>query len=365
MSYSDSIYLHAFNLLPEFGPIRLHKIGKMFPDFQTAFKANAKTLENHGIETEIAEKFIEFKKTLNLDSEWKKLNKENIWLLSYKDQNYPKLLLEISKPPPLLYIKGKMESNEELCVAVVGTRKISNYGRTVIPLLIDPLVKSGVTIVSGLAYGIDSVAHEIALSNNRRTIAILGGGLDEKNLYPKHHAFLAEKIIKTGGALISEYPMGVPNLRHHFALRNRIISGLSIATVVVECDLESGTLITAKHALDQNRTVYAVPGPIYSETSKGPNNLIKMGAKLISEANDILEDLNLKKFETVQETREFFGDTAEEKIILKIINREPINIDEIIKKSELNTAQTMSTLTFLEMKGKIRNLGGQQYILSR
>ncbi len=365
MPFPDSLYLHAFNLLSEFGPVRLYKISQAFPNFKAAYEADAKTLESRGIERGIAEKFVEFKKTLHLNSEWEKLNRENIWLLSYKDQNYPKLLLEISKPPPLLYVKGKMESNEELCVAVVGTRKISNYGRTVVPFLVEPLVKSGITIVSGLAYGVDSAAHEISLSGNRRTIAVLGGGLDEKNLYPKHHALLAEKIIKTSGALISEYPMGVPNLKHHFVLRNRIISGLSVATVVVECDLESGTLITAKHALDQNRTVYSVPGPIYAETSKGPNNLIKMGAKLITEANDILEDLNLKKYGQTQETQELFGDTAEENIILKNLSREPIGINEIIKQSELNAAQATSALTFLEMKGKIRNLGGQQYILSR
>ena len=163
MPFSDSLYLHAFNLLSEFGPVRLYKIGQAFPNFKAAYEADAKTLESRGIERGIAEKFVEFKKTLHLNSEWEKLNRENIWLLSYKDQNYPKLLLEISKPPPLLYVKGKMESNEELCVAVVGTRKISNYGRTVVPFLVEPLVKSGITIVSGLAYGVDSAAHDRGL----------------------------------------------------------------------------------------------------------------------------------------------------------------------------------------------------------
>jgi DNA processing protein len=164
---------------------------------------------------------------------------------------------------------------------------------------------------------------------------------------------------------VSEYPVGTPNFKQNFVARNRIISGLSVATLVVECDLESGSLITAKHALDQNRTVFAVPGPIYSEMSKGPNNLIKMGAKLVTEANDILEDLNLKTLPEQKNILLNFGDTPEETAVLKLLSKNPVNINAIIKETKLEPGQVTSALIFLEMKGRVRNLGGQQYILSR
>jgi len=365
MAYIDAIYAHAFNLLVEFGPSRLYKLGQYFGSFEQAFEANEIQLIKSGIEPEIAKKFLQFRISINLSKEEEDLRKENIWLLTYKDKNYPKLLLEIPKLPPLLYVKGKLDDSEEACLAVVGTRKISNYGRTVTPQLIEPLIKSGLIIVSGMAYGVDEMVHELSVQNGKRTIAVLGGGLDNKSIYPKNHQLLADKILQANGALISEYPIGIPNLRHHFVTRNRIISGLSLGTLVIECDLDSGSLITAKHALEQNRTVFAVPGPIYSEVSKGPNNLIKMGARLVTEANDILEDLNLQKLEAEEEAQDLFGDTPEESAVIKILSREPISINEIIKQSGLNTGQATSALTFLEMKGKIRNLGGQQYILSR
>jgi DNA processing protein len=258
-----------------------------------------------------------------------------------------------------------MDAPDELCVAAVGTRNITNYGRTVIPSLIEPLVDAGITIVSGMAFGVDAAAHHIAVDKNRRTVAVLGGGLDKKSLYPKHHALLAERILESGGALLSEYPPSTPNFKQNFVARNRIISGLSVATVIIECDLQSGTLITAHHALDQNRAVYAVPGPIYSAQSQGPNNLIKMGAKPLTSANDVLEDLNLKKLPEQQQNQSLFGDTAEEVRLLGILNHEPMLVDEIVKNSGFEAAKVSSTLTFLEMKGKVRNLGGQQYILSR
>ncbi|HVY12133.1 MAG TPA: DNA-protecting protein DprA, partial [Alphaproteobacteria bacterium] len=225
---------------------------------------------------------------------------------------------------------------------------------------------AGAVIVSGLAFGVDAAAHEEALKQGRRTIAVLGGGLDEASLYPKHHALLARRILDGGGALLSEYPIGTPNFKQNFVARNRIISGLCAATLVVECDLDSGTLITARHALDQNRQVFAVPGPIYSPQSRGPNNLLKLGAKPATAAADILEDLNLQAWPEQQQTRTELGaDTAEEAALLRCLNFEPQPIDQIIKQCGLSAAAAATGLTFLEMKGKIRNLGGQQYALAR
>ena len=273
--------------------------------------------------------------------------------------------MEIPKKPPILYYKGAMNEPEELCIAMVGTSKITNYGRVVTQQLAEHLLDAGSTLVSGMAFGVDSAVHDIAIKKNRRTIAVLGGGLDEKSLYPKHHALLAQQILDSGGALLSEYPIGTPNFKQNFVARNRIISGLSVATLVVECDLHSGTLITASHALDQNRTVYAVPGPIYSPQSQGPNNLLKMGAKPATTAADILDDLNLKTLPVQQQAQTLFGDSPEETALLKLINYEPMPVNDLIKQSGLSAAAAGTALTFLEMKGKIRNIGGQQYILSR
>lgn len=361
----NSLFLHGFNLLPQFGPARLSRICKQFDSLKEAYHLSKEQLVRTGIEPEVAQAFTEKREQINLTEEKSKLAKEQIKILTYKDPLYPKLLLEIPKLPPLLYYKGNMIDAEELSLAVVGTRKISNYGRIVIPKLIVPLVETGITIISGMAFGVDSGAHQISIDAGKRTIAVLGGGLDWASIYPKHHQLLAEKILENGGALLSEYPIGTPSLKHHFVSRNRIISGMSVATIIIESDLKSGSLITAKHALEQNRQVYAVPGPIYSETSQGSNNLIKMGAKPLTEASDVLEDLNLKNLPQQQETQIAFGDSPAESTILKLLSLEPIHINELIKQAELESPEVISTLTFLEMKGKVKNLGGQQYILSR
>lgn len=361
----DSLYLHALNLLPQFGPARLGLLKNFFPDWQTAFFANEQQLLNSGLEADLVKIFLRHRETVNLNLEAQKLVKEKIQILTLADPCYPKLLKEIPKAPPILYYKGRMEEPEELCLAVVGTRQITNYGRAIIPQLVDPLIDAGAVIVSGLAFGVDSAAHELAVAKTKRTVAVLGGGLDEQSLYPRHHAFLAQKILDAGGALLSEYPIGTPNFKQNFVARNRIISGLCVATIVIECDLKSGTLITAKHALDQNRQVYAVPGPVYSPQSQGPHNLIKMGARLLTEARDVLEDLNLASLPEQQTAQNLLGDSKEESAVLRLLTFEPVAIDELIKNSGLKAEAVTSALTFLEMKGKVRNLGGQQYVLSR
>lgn len=365
MLEEQTLYLHGINLLPAFGPARLSLLLNYFGSAKNAFLAPLAEIMRAGIDEKIALEFTSLRKNIDLGAEANKLSQNNIDILISTDAKFPKLLLEISKPPPILYIRGSFPSAEELCVSVVGTRKISNYGRSVIPNLISPLVQAGVTLVSGMAFGVDSAVHQISIDAGARTIAVLGGGLDDASLYPKFHQLLAENILQNNGCLISEFPIGTPSLKHHFISRNRIISGLSVATAVIECDLKSGSLITAKYALEQNRQVYAVPGPIYSEGSFGPNNLIKMGAKPFTCADDILEDLNLKTLPQQQQTQSLFGDSPEESAILKLLKHEPVNINELIKTSNLDAGKVTSALTFLEMKGKIKNLGAQQYILSR
>jgi len=363
---NNSLYLHAFNLLPQFGPARLGKVFEGFESTKEAFYASEIQLLKIGLESEIIKAFIEFKKTLDLEVEIAKLEKEKISLILKTDSGFPTLLKEIPKCPPLLYFKGSFgQDPDELCLAVVGTRKITNYGRSVTPQILEPIVASGITIVSGLAYGVDGLAHKISVDAGKRTIAVLGGGLDEKTLYPQNHIHLSEQILEKGGALISEHPPGTPCLRHHFIFRNRIISGLALGTLVIECGLKSGSLITATHALEQNRQVYAVPGPIYSEESKGPNNLLKMGAKPVTESMDILTDLNIQELPQEKQNQDLFEASTNEVIILKILTTDPKLFNDIVKETSLKAEEISAALTFLEMKGKIRNLGGQQYILNR
>lgn len=365
MPLNDSIYLHALNLLPQLGPVRLLKILEKFENFQDAYLAAKSDFVNCGLETDLAQIIVDHRQKTDLATEAEKLESFGINILTYKDPNYPKLLLEISKFPPLLYVRGKMEVADEVCVAVVGTRNVTTYGLSVIPDLVDPLVEAGVTIVSGMAFGVDSQAHGRSVAKRRRTIAVLGGGLDDKSLYPKHHQLLAQEILDSGGALISEYPPGTPNFKQNFVARNRIISGISVGTLVIECDIESGSLITAKHALEQNRQVYAVPGPIYAPFSQGPNNLIKMGAKAVTCALDIMEDLNLNNLPLEIDSQKVLGENPTENKLLEMIGKEPLGINEIIRLSGLEAGEVGSALTFLEIKGKVRNLGGQQYVRSR
>ncbi len=365
MDFPENFYCHALNLLPQLSPVRTAQLVKRFGSARKVYFASQTELKEAGLEPDLAKVVASHTHSIDLAREIASLEREHISLLGRSDPGYPALLNEIAAPPQLLYYKGSMRDSDDLCVAVVGTRKITGYGRAAITYLIEPLVHAGVTIVSGLAYGVDSEVQRIAAKNGRRTVAVLGGGLDAASFYPKEHQYLADEIIAAGGAIMSEYPPGMPPLRHHFIARNRIISGMSTATAVVECDVKSGSLITARFALEQDRTVYAVPGPIYSPQSQGPNNLLKMGARPLTSADDIFEDLNLNTLPDQRSVQDMFGDSPAESALLKVITRQPTNINEIIKQSGLSPADATSALTFLEMKGRIRNLGGQQYILSR
>ena len=292
-----------------------------------------------------------------------KLETQNISLITPKDKQYPKLLQEIPRPPVTLYVKGSVLLNDDMAVAIVGTRKVSTYGRRAVEDITRGLVRSNISIISGLALGADAVAHKTAVEMKGKTIAVLACGLD--SVYPASNRRLAEQILETGGALISEFPLGTPPLRHHFPNRNRIISGLALGTIVVEAASESGALITARHALEQNRQVFAVPGSIYSETSQGPHNLIKMGAKLVSSSKDVLDELNLGFLQEQLVSEKITGDSEEEQLILDQLSREPMHADQVTKATKLNASKVASTLTILEMKGKVKNLGANQYVISQ
>lgn len=276
------------------------------------------------------------------------------------DKNYPRLLKEIYDPPKELFFLGEIKAEENLPLAIVGTRKVSNYGKQVTIELGRSLARAGFTIVSGLALGVDGLAHQAAIDVKARTIAVLGCGLDK--IYPPNHKKLAEKIITQGGLIISEYPPGTPPIKHHFPTRNRIIAGLSLGVLVIEAPETSGALITARYALEQNREVFAVPGNIFNQNSIGTNQLIKLGAKLVTKPEDIFETFNLDL--PKKQKKEIKPANKEEEAILKVLSDEPISIDEIVKQSGLNTSIVSSTLIMMEISGKVKNLGGGQYIIA-
>jgi DNA processing protein len=227
------------------------------------------------------------------------------------------------------------------------------------------LSQQNIPIVSGLALGIDAIAHQTALDYNGRTLAVLGSGLSQQNIYPSANRYLAQKILAEGGLIISEYPPATLALQGHFPQRNRIIAGLSIATLVIEAPQQSGALITAKCALEFNRDVLAVPGDIYNSNAQGTNNLIKLGAKLVSSAEDVLEVLNMQNAKQIVEAKKVIPDSLEEELILEHLSNEPVHINQLIKLSGLPTSVVNSTLLLMEMKGKVRHLGGQMYVKGR
>ena len=285
-------YFNAFNLIGNIGPITFEKILNHFNSLDIAWTAEINEFYKAGLNQSTVEQIRKQRPRINPDYEMERLEKEKINLITIQDEFYPKLLKEIYAPPTILYIRGNFKPSDEFSLGVVGTRKLSNYGEQITPIITSGLSKSGITIVSGLAKGIDTIAHKTAIENKGRTIAVLGSGINAKSIYPVINKYLAEKITENG-AVISEFPINTKPLPQNFPQRNRIVSGLSLGILVIEAPEKSGAMITARNALEQNRDVFAIPGHILSNNSSGPNNLIKMGAKLVTKTSDILEELNI------------------------------------------------------------------------
>ncbi len=262
-------------------------------------------------------------------------------------------------PPPVLYLRGGLATEDGLAIAVVGTRLVSSYGRQVTEAIVPELARSGVTVVSGLARGVDSLAHRLALDSGGRTIAVLGCGVDVN--YPAENARLASAIAERG-AVISEYALGMPPDAANFPPRNRIISGLSLATLVVEAGETSGALITADFANEQGRDVMAVPGSLFSPRSRGTNALIQQGAKLVTCATDILEELNVAAVPQQLEIKQLIPQDPVEAAICALLSAEPVHIDTIGRGTGLPIATVSSTLAVMELKGLVRQVGGMNYV---
>lgn len=278
--------------------------------------------------------------------------------LSQKDEAYPALLGEINSPPKQLYTLGDQELLNSRCVAVVGSRKAIDYGKEATHQIAAKLAECGLTIVSGLALGIDAAAHRAALEAGGDTIAVQANGLDE--IYPATNRNLAKEILAKGGTIISEYEEGTPSLKQHFVARNRLISGLSIGIVVTQAAEGSGSLITANFALEQNRVVMAVPGNITSQMSVGANSLIKSGAYPVTSAEDVLDALELEAPELQAETAT--ADSEEEQIILDLLSEGVNQDDDLIKQSGFDASEFNRVISLMELSGKVKNLGAGKWI---
>lgn len=356
MSEQDRPFWVALTAFRPFGPKRMARLMRRFPSMERAFNAGASELVEAGIEPEMASRFLQERIHIDPESLYRELEVHGVHVVTLADEIYPPLLKEIYDPPAVLFVRGQLPDPERKHLAVVGSRNASPYGQRVTEQLIEPAARAGVVIVSGLADGVDSIAHDAALRGNGATMAVLGSGVDDESIYPSRNRALASQILAHGGALISELPLRTPPLKPHFPLRNRIIAGLCHGTLIVEAAIKSGSLITARSAADNNRDVYAVPGPIDSPLSEGPNELIKAGATPVTKPEDLFG------IEPMPEPESAYQPSGEEETLLWTrLSRTPLHVDELIRSTNLPTQKVMSTLTLMEMKGAIHHEGGQFY----
>lgn len=355
-------YWVGFNIVRGIGPMRFRALVDHFGDLEKAWHADARELKKAGLDRRALESLMTTRSTISLDGEMEKIERQGARVLTWDDPAYPPRLLNIYNPPPVLYVKGEILSEDQWAVAVVGTRRATVYGKEAARWIAGDLARNRVTIVSGLARGIDSEAHRAALDAGGRTIAVLGSGIDI--IYPPESRRLAQAVVERG-ALVSEYAIGTPPEAGNFPPRNRIISGLSLGVVIVEAGERSGALITGDFALEQGREVFAVPGNIFRRKSMGTNKLIQQGAKPVLSVEDVLEELNLTMVSKQAEVRAVVPENETEATLLEYITADPIHVDEIGEKSGLPIAQVSSTLALMELKGMVRQVGGMNYVLAR
>jgi len=357
----DIFYWLALHLTPGVGSILIKRLLDRFKTPEAVFGAPLRELLRiEGLGEKVAGEIQKGPSEKVVKRELSQLEKTGGKVVTLKDDDYPRRLKDIYDPPALLYLRGALRREDELAVAIVGSRKTSAYGREVTERIGRDLARHGVTVVSGMARGIDSVAHKGALQGGGRTIAVLGCGVDV--IYPSENRNLFHQIIEQG-AVLSEFPMGSPPEAGHFPRRNRIISGLSIGVVIVQASGESGSLITAGYALEQGREVFAVPGNIGAEGSRGTNQLIKEGAKLVESSEDILEEV-LPQWRREGETAQKGGDavlalTEAEKCLYGLLDETPLHIDALIRESQLDPGSVSSLLLNLELKGLISQWPGK------
>ena len=352
-------YWVGLSLVPGIGPAKFKRLVEGLGSPEVAWKARPVQLAEAGLDRRAIESLVATRAKVDLEREMSRLGALGAKPLTLDDGDYPARLRSIADPPPILYVRGELLPEDDLSVAIVGTRRATAYGRQAAERFARGLAENHVTVTGGLARGIDTFAHRAALDAGGRTIAVLGSGLDI--IYPSENRKLSEEIAEQG-ALISEFPLGTKPDAVNFPRRNRIISGLSAATLVVEAGETSGALITAEFALEQGRDVLAVPGNIFSPVSRGPNRLIADGARPVCEMRDLLEGLKLEAAVEQRDARRALPESDTEAALLRSLSHEPVHIDEIRRTVCLPMSVVSSTLTMLELKGLVRQTGGMNYV---
>ena len=355
----------ALNMLPTVGPVRLRKLLDVFQEPQHILAAKRSELRKvEGIGNEVADQISNWQSTFDLSAELQRIRDFGATVITQESPEYPRPLREIHAPPIVLYVWGELQGRDHHAVGVIGARRTTHYGMESAKKLAYQLAYTGLTVISGLARGIDTAAHQGALAAKGRTIAVIGSGL--VRLYPPENAPLAEKIRSGNGAIVSEFSMDIEPDRQTFPMRNRIISGWSHGILVVEAGMNSGALITAAQALEQGRAVYAVPGHINAPSAMGSNRLIQQGAKLVMDASDVLEDLELllpdAKASPQIAARPLPPLTDEERRVYDAIDATETSIDDIAAGSELPSATVSSTLLQLELKRLVKQLPGKYFV---
>ncbi len=355
----------ALNLLPKIGPIRVRRLLEVFGNPERILSAKAsEVIQVDGFGADLAETVADWENRVDIIRELRRIKEENLTLLTQEDELYPKLLKEIYDPPTVLYIRGQLTERDHHGIAIVGSRHATHYGLSMAKKMAFQIAYAGYTVISGLARGIDTAAHEAALASKGRTVAVIGSGIGK--LYPAENQALAEKIAEQG-AVVSEFPVDYPPDKQSFPLRNRIVSGWSCGVIVAEAPARSGSLITAQQAADQGRAVYAVPGNVDRPTSHGCNRLIQQGAKLIMDGADVLDDL-MTLFPTQSQAPKMEQVTPhvilqrDEETVYEVIGSEELHINEITLRCGLAMSMVSASLMKLEMKRLIKPLPGKFYV---
>ena len=358
----DKKYWIGFNLIKGIGAVRMQGLVAYFGELESAWNADSDSLAEAGLGAKLIERVLAARETVSLDKIWEKIESQGIKILTWADEEYPARLREIDQPPPVLYIRGEYLPDDLFAVAIVGTRKVTAYGRQVTEEIASFLGANGMTVISGLARGVDVIAHQSALKAGGRSIGILGSGVDK--IYPPEHRGLAEQMMERG-AIISDYAVGTPPDASNFPPRNRIISGLSLAVVVIEAGETSGALITAEFAAEQGREVFAVPGSILAPQSKGTNRLIQKGAQPLLTPADLMQALDLTRVGAQKSARKILPADETEARVLGVLGSEPLHVDEIRAQADLPIEKISATLALMELKGMVRQVGGMNYVVAR
>lgn len=357
---NDLQFRVAFTHVTGIGPARMAALERFFDSLEEAWRADRTHLGEAGLDKRTIEELETTRSSLDPAEAYGQMLDAGVAALTPDDDGYPRRLREIPDPPPLLYIRGQLLERDEWSLAIVGTRRPTPYGVQVTRTLTSELANAGLTIVSGLARGVDGIAHETTLDQNGRTLAIVASGLDR--VYPPEHKRLAARILDSGGAMLSEYPLGKRPDARYFPRRNRIIAGVALGALVTEAGEKSGTWHTVTSALDQGREVFAVPGPITSDQSVGANNIIKRGlGKLVTCAQDVLDELNLGPIERQAELVEQLPEDPMEALLLEQLGSEPIHVDELSRLIQQPVHETAAAMATLELKGFIHQVGPMTY----